>query len=180
MYAVLQAIFTVATLALTVPMFKSYRLHTLFEIFKLTASVWNGGNYFFEVMPRQVEKQKKRKATKLSANGSPAGQKEGAENLGDDNVDAKRRHINTAIIRSTSMGNMTEGTQEQVICGLCKRTSSLDMTQLAAILKDHEEFKDLLAFEKDSPTLRKRSGYVAEQEVPNGQVNHTEESGLAS
>lgn len=54
MYAVIQAIFTVATMALTVLLFKSYRLHTIFELFKLLATVWNGGNYIFEVMPRQV------------------------------------------------------------------------------------------------------------------------------
>lgn len=61
MYAVIQAIFTVATLALTVLLFKSYRLHTLFEVFKLSATVWNGGNYIFEVMPRQVAAKSKKK-----------------------------------------------------------------------------------------------------------------------
>eukprot|EP00850_Spirogloea_muscicola_P022634 SM000304S11856 [mRNA] locus=s304:118630:122224:- [translate_table: standard] len=68
MYAILQAFFTVATMALTVPMFKSYRLHAAFQLFKIGASVWNGGNFFFDVMPRQVtakaEKKKELKAGK--------------------------------------------------------------------------------------------------------------------
>ncbi|KAI5067401.1 hypothetical protein GOP47_0017929 [Adiantum capillus-veneris] len=57
MYAILQAAFTVATLAFTVPMFRSYRLHIGFEVFKLAATVWNGGRYVFEVMPRQAAKK---------------------------------------------------------------------------------------------------------------------------
>lgn len=54
MYAILQAVFTVATMALTVLMFLSYRFHAAFQIFKITASIWNGGNFFIEVMPRQM------------------------------------------------------------------------------------------------------------------------------
>lgn len=183
MYAVLQAIFTVATLALTVPMFKSYRLHTLFEIFKLTASVWNGGNYFFEVMPKQVEQHKKRKATKLSANGSPGGSKSGApseSNLGDNNGDAKRRHLTPAIAKSTSLGDVNTESQEPVICGLCKRSSSMDVSELVSLLKDHEDAKNLLAFETDGPTLRKRPGHSSQLESPNGVANHFEESVSAS
>lgn len=73
MYAVIQAAFTVATLALTVLLFKSYRLHTLFEIFKLSATIWNGGNYIFDVMPRQVAakgKKRHRSCQEKAANGS--------------------------------------------------------------------------------------------------------------
>ena len=77
MYALIQAIFTVATLALTVPLFKSYRMHTWFEVFKLSATVWNGGNYIFEVMPRQaVAKNKKKEETSSSqSNAQPNGEK---------------------------------------------------------------------------------------------------------
>ena len=67
MYVLIQAIFTVATLALTVPLFKSYQMHTWFEVFKLSATVWNGGNYIFEVMPRQaVARSKKKEETSSS------------------------------------------------------------------------------------------------------------------
>jgi hypothetical protein len=61
MYILLQAIFTVATMALAVPIFLSYRLHVIFQILKVSASVWNGGSFLLEVMPRQVilKEQKK-------------------------------------------------------------------------------------------------------------------------
>lgn len=61
MYAVLQALFTVATMALTVPMFLSYRLHCFFQFFKVAAAIWNGGNFFFDVMPRQVHAKAEQK-----------------------------------------------------------------------------------------------------------------------
>ncbi|XP_004287598.1 PREDICTED: uncharacterized membrane protein C776.05 [Fragaria vesca subsp. vesca] len=63
MYILLQAIFTVATMALTVPIFLSYELHVSFQILKVCTSVWNGGSFLLEVMPRQVIlKEKKKKA----------------------------------------------------------------------------------------------------------------------
>lgn len=56
--------FTVATMALTVPIFLSYELSVTFQILKVSASVWNGGNFLLEVMPRQVIlKEKKRTET---------------------------------------------------------------------------------------------------------------------
>lgn len=183
MYAVLQAIFTVATLALTVPMFKSYRMHTLFEIFKLTASVWNGGNYFFEVMPRQVEKQKKRKATKLSGNGTTSGETGGATdpNSGDNATDAKRRHLTPTIVKSTSLGYVKSGSGEQLICGLCKRSSSMDVSELASLVQDHEDSVGLLTSETDGvATLRKRAGHSSHVEAPNGIINHFERTVCAS
>lgn len=61
MYILLQAIFTVATMALTVPIFLSYELHLIFQILKVSAAVWNGGNFLLEVMPRQVVLKEKRK-----------------------------------------------------------------------------------------------------------------------
>ncbi|KZV53152.1 hypothetical protein F511_19006 [Dorcoceras hygrometricum] len=61
MYIVLQAIFTVATMALTVPIFLSYRFHVTFQLLKVTATVWNGGNFLIEVMPRQVILKEKKK-----------------------------------------------------------------------------------------------------------------------
>jgi hypothetical protein len=62
MYILLQALFTVATMALTVPIFLSYRMHVVFLILKVCASTWNGGSFILEVMPRQVvQKQQKKK-----------------------------------------------------------------------------------------------------------------------
>ena len=57
MYCIIQGVFTIATLAFTVPLFKFYRLHIGFEIFKISATIWNGGRFVFEVMPRQAVKK---------------------------------------------------------------------------------------------------------------------------
>ncbi|KAK3213460.1 hypothetical protein Dsin_018166 [Dipteronia sinensis] len=62
MYILFQAIFTVATMALTVPIFMSYRLHVIFQILKVSAAVWNGGSFLLEVMPRQVIMKEKKKS----------------------------------------------------------------------------------------------------------------------
>lgn len=62
MYILLQAIFTVATMALTVPIFLSYELHAFFQLLKVSASVWNGGSFLLEVMPRQVILKEKKKS----------------------------------------------------------------------------------------------------------------------
>lgn len=61
MYILLQAIFTVATMALTVPIFLSYELHLLFQILKVSFAVWNGGQFLVEVMPRQVVLKERKK-----------------------------------------------------------------------------------------------------------------------
>ncbi|XP_057501632.1 glycerophosphocholine acyltransferase 1-like [Actinidia eriantha] len=61
MYIMLQALFTVATMALTVPIFLSYRLHVVFQIVKVSATVWNGGSFLLEVMPKQVILKEKKK-----------------------------------------------------------------------------------------------------------------------
>ncbi|CAM6050119.1 unnamed protein product [Sphagnum compactum] len=122
MYVVLQAIFTVLTMALTVPMFKSYRLHIFFECFKVSAAVWNGGNFFFDVMPRKMDAKKKRKFAP-TGNGS-----------------------NHALTDSTNTG-ATEGLTSQVkpehspeglkleetrLCANCIRTNSLDSVDVGA------------------------------------------------
>ncbi|KAB2604199.1 membrane protein-like [Pyrus ussuriensis x Pyrus communis] len=62
MYTLLQAVFTVATMALTVPIFLSYELHIIFQMLKVSASVWNGGSFLLEVMPRQVILKEKKKS----------------------------------------------------------------------------------------------------------------------
>ena len=62
MYTLFQAIFTVATMALTVPIFLSYKMHVVFQILKVSASVWNGGSFLLEVMPRQVILKEKKKS----------------------------------------------------------------------------------------------------------------------
>ncbi|KAE8676056.1 threonine synthase [Hibiscus syriacus] len=64
MYILLQAIFTVATMALTVPIFLSYEFHAIFQILKVSASVWNGGSFLLEVMPRQVVVKEKKRSEK--------------------------------------------------------------------------------------------------------------------
>lgn len=53
--------FTVATTALTVPIFLFYELHVTFQLLKVSATVWNGGNFMLEVMPRQVILKEKKK-----------------------------------------------------------------------------------------------------------------------
>ncbi|KAL7167840.1 hypothetical protein ACSBR2_038312 [Camellia fascicularis] len=66
MYILLQALFTVATMALTVPIFLSYRLSVIFQILKVSATTWNGGSFLLDVMPRQVIlKEKKKTETQL-------------------------------------------------------------------------------------------------------------------
>ncbi|KAM1361397.1 hypothetical protein COP2_027203 [Malus domestica] len=62
MYILLQGVFTVATMALTVPIFLSYELHVSFQILKVSATVWNGGSFLLEVMPRQVILKEKKKS----------------------------------------------------------------------------------------------------------------------
>ncbi|KAL5572416.1 hypothetical protein UlMin_022013 [Ulmus minor] len=61
MYILFQALFTVATMALTVPIFLSYELHVIFQVLKVSATVWNGGSFLLEVMPRQVIQKEKKK-----------------------------------------------------------------------------------------------------------------------
>ncbi|EYU28355.1 hypothetical protein ABFS82_12G126100 [Erythranthe guttata] len=63
MYILLQAMFTLATTALTVPIFLSYELHVTFQVLKVSATVWNGGNFLLEVMPRQVFLKEEKKKT---------------------------------------------------------------------------------------------------------------------
>ncbi|KAF5726083.1 hypothetical protein HS088_TW23G00824 [Tripterygium wilfordii] len=62
MYILLQAVFTVATMALTVPIFLSYELHLIFQFLKISAAVWNGGSFLLEVMPKQVILKEKKKS----------------------------------------------------------------------------------------------------------------------
>ncbi|KAK4602553.1 hypothetical protein RGQ29_011547 [Quercus rubra] len=61
MYIVFQGLFTVATMAFTVPIFLSYKLHVIFQILKVSATVWYGGSFLLEVMPRQVILKEKKK-----------------------------------------------------------------------------------------------------------------------
>ncbi|XP_010273972.1 PREDICTED: uncharacterized membrane protein C776.05 [Nelumbo nucifera] len=61
MYILLQAVFTVATMALTVPIFLSYEMHVIFQTLKVSATIWNGASFLLEVMPRQVILKEKRK-----------------------------------------------------------------------------------------------------------------------
>ncbi|XP_057506282.1 glycerophosphocholine acyltransferase 1-like [Actinidia eriantha] len=65
MYSLLHALFTVATMALTVPIFLSYRLHVIFQILKVSATIWNGGNFLLDVMPKQVILKEEKKIDTL-------------------------------------------------------------------------------------------------------------------
>jgi len=49
-------------MTLTVPIFFSYELHAFFQIIKLSVSVWNGGSFMLEVMPRQTILKEKNKS----------------------------------------------------------------------------------------------------------------------
>lgn len=65
MYILIQAVFTVATMALTVPIFLSYRMHVVFQIFKISATIWYGASFLSDAMPRHVvSTEKKNKETK--------------------------------------------------------------------------------------------------------------------
>lgn len=125
MYAILQAIFTVLTMALTLPLFKSYRLHIFFECLKVAASIWNGGIFFFDVMPRKMDAKKKRKftptnetradAVSLNSTGLPV---EGA----------------SVLDPPLSPGGLSPKIGEEVcqpsdgsVCSLCKNPSSIDL-----------------------------------------------------
>ncbi|XP_062091100.1 glycerophosphocholine acyltransferase 1 [Humulus lupulus] len=62
MYILLQGLFTIATMALTVPIFLSYELHLIFQILKVSATAWYGGSFLLDVMPRQVILKEKKKS----------------------------------------------------------------------------------------------------------------------
>lgn len=66
MYILLQAAFTVATMALTVPIFLSYKMHLVFQMLKVCAAIWNGGSFLLEVMPKQVVLKEKKKMETIS------------------------------------------------------------------------------------------------------------------
>lgn len=61
MYILLQGLFTVATMALTVPIFLSYWLHIVFQILKVSATIWYGGTFTLEVLPKKVVRMEKKK-----------------------------------------------------------------------------------------------------------------------
>lgn len=49
-------------MALAVPIFLSYKLHVIFQILKVSATIWNGGAFLLDVMPRQVILKEKNKS----------------------------------------------------------------------------------------------------------------------
>eukprot|EP00250_Pteridium_aquilinum_P019497 c24454_g1_i5 orf=641-1804(-) len=126
MYAVIQAAFTVATLALTALLFKSYRLHTLFEIFKLSATVWNGGNYIFDVMPKQVAAKDKKKDGSVntkSANGLSCHWVFG------------RPECNGSVEGDAGMVSATglRGSCQPSFCSFCRRPNVQDLTETPSL-----------------------------------------------
>jgi hypothetical protein len=123
MYAILQGIFTILTMALTVPLFKHYRLHIAFECLKVAASVWNGGIFFFDVMPKKMDAKKKRKFSptkgpvSLDTTGLPF---EGA----------------SVLDPPLSPGGLSSPNEEAALCSLCRKSSS------AADLSDADAYAD--------------------------------------
>ncbi|KAL7258250.1 hypothetical protein ACSBR1_004382 [Camellia fascicularis] len=92
MYIMLQALFTVATMALTVPIFLSYRLHIIFQILKVSATVWNGGIFLLEVMPRQVVLKEKKKTVMLTGHTQEDQSAIALENTIKVDISAKNQH----------------------------------------------------------------------------------------
>ncbi|MCO5579509.1 hypothetical protein L7F22_033364 [Adiantum nelumboides] len=120
MYAILQAAFTIATLAFTVPMFRSYRLHIGFEVFKLAATVWNGGKYVFEVMPRQAAKKSRKQIDMHAVEGEPCNLVN-RESSGGASLDI----VNAESVECSKKAMFDKcGTNQQLdVCLLCKRPS---------------------------------------------------------
>ncbi|THG15133.1 hypothetical protein TEA_005493 [Camellia sinensis var. sinensis] len=92
MYIMLQALFTVATMALTVPIFLSYRLHIIFQILKVSATVWNGAIFLLEVMPRQVVLKEKKKTVMLTGHTQEDQSAIALENTIKVDISAKNQH----------------------------------------------------------------------------------------
>lgn len=134
MFAVIQAAFTVATLALTVLLFKSYRLHTSFEVFKLSATVWNGGNYIFEVMPRQVAaKSKKKHGTDQMADAN------GFSHNGDlkTNGMIEKGKVDAVDDAEAVSPAGLNGSSERSFCAFCRRRPSVKNLTETLVLLDH-------------------------------------------
>jgi len=180
MYVVLQAIFTVLTMALTVPMFKSYRLHIFFECFKVSAAVWNGGNFFFDVMPRKLDAKKKRKfAPTPSGNGSNQALANGSSNgaTAENPIDLSS-HIK---FEQSPEGLKLE---EPRWCANCMRTNSPNLSdkngaQKAMGEQENEVKKDSTVQEEPSkslvnvPWLRRKAGACSgEMESPQATIEH--------
>lgn len=129
MYAILQAIFTVFTMALTIPLFKHYKVHITFECLKVAASVWNGGIFFFDVLPRKMDAKKKRKfvptveaaavSVSLNTTGLPI---EGASVL-DPPLSPGRDTLKLEELKTAD---------SEYLCSLCKKPSSIDLNDVDA------------------------------------------------
>lgn len=135
MYAILQGIFTILTMALTVPLFKHYRLHIMFEFLKVAASVWNGGIFFFDVMPKKMDAKKKRKFTptkepvSFNTTGLPI---EGASVL-----DSPLSPGGGSSERNGD--SKMETTEPDNLCSLCRKSSSsVDLSDVDA----YEQFDE--------------------------------------
>ncbi|KAJ7282185.1 hypothetical protein O6H91_09G039800 [Diphasiastrum complanatum] len=127
MYAILQGIFTVATMALTVPMFKSYKMHVIFELFKVTASIWNGGNFLFEVMPKQADKRNKKAESKqtlveIKSKKDLNDLRPGSEVLSFDKPIMNGTVPSDIQNVGSDCGTMIE--KDQIVCAVCKQSDS--------------------------------------------------------
>lgn len=118
MYAVIQAIFTVATMALTVLLFKSYQLHTCFEVLKLSATVWNGGNYIFEVMPRRAVAK-----TKRAAMNGPGVVDDSLLRSKSDDSHMKPAKQEAGVNEGVYAEAGVDGFDKEPVCSLCRRPS---------------------------------------------------------
>ncbi|XP_002977825.2 uncharacterized membrane protein C776.05 [Selaginella moellendorffii] len=113
MYAVLQALLTVATMALTVLMFKSYRLHCAFELLKVAAAIWNGGNFLFEVMPRQADRKKAKAIAKLQVAPAPSSLANGS-------------------------ASNTHSSDDKMVCSICRKLSAPNMSGMKFMLSQND------------------------------------------
>ncbi|CAK9879665.1 unnamed protein product [Sphagnum jensenii] len=180
MYVVLQAIFTVLTMALTVPMFKSYHLHIFFECFKVSAAVWNGGNFFFDVMPRKLDAKKKRKfAPTPAGNGSN-------QALANGNSNGATAENPIDLSSHIKFEQSPEGLEleEPRWCTNCMRTNSPNLSdkngaQKAMGEQENEVKKDSTVQEEPAknlvnvPWLRRKAGACSgEMESPQATIEH--------
>ncbi|XP_024515484.1 uncharacterized membrane protein YGR149W [Selaginella moellendorffii] len=143
MYAAIQAAFTVATMALTVPMFKSYRLHVLFELFKAAVAVWNGGKWLFDVMPRQMEKKKTGKVySKAKTESSPENPSKNVISIQEESSGgtAPRGLLSTNCNGSVSSVSSEE---KKAICSLCQQLSSRKFELQKAVEEATSSVRDL-------------------------------------
>eukprot|EP00897_Mesotaenium_endlicherianum_P005300 jgi/Mesen1/4799/ME000243S03976 len=139
---------SVATMALAVPMFRHYRIHAFFQFFKIAASIWQGGNFFFDVMPRQVHaKAEKKKAQKDSVKkelqagpdmpsagiSAMAPAPTSADTSAPADPSSPELNSSVAVAGSTN-GAMHASPSDGMLCAACRRVSLNELAEEASAL----------------------------------------------